>query len=156
MKRGNLEVGRFEVTRAQFAAFDKNFKIEPGTENYPANGITFDQAKGYADWLSKVTGQTWRVPNESEFASLHAAKDGENTLDYWAGYAPNPDDTNRLREKIKELAASAPLLKPVGTFPGQGSETEQPIFDFGRQRRGMGRNHRWQRQTNGRQRGLPL
>jgi dipeptidyl aminopeptidase/acylaminoacyl peptidase len=131
VKRGNLEVGRFEVTRAQFAAFDKNFKIEPGTENYPANGITFDQARGYADWLSKVTGQTWRVPNESEFASLHASKDGENTLDYWAGYAPNPDDTNRLREKIKELAAPAPLLKPVGTFPGQGSETEQPIFDLG-------------------------
>ena len=30
-------------------------------------------------------------------------EDGENTLDYWAGYSPNPDDTIRLREKMKEL-----------------------------------------------------
>ena len=30
VKRGNLEIGRFEVTRAQFTAFDKNYKVEPG------------------------------------------------------------------------------------------------------------------------------
>lgn len=131
VKRGNLEIGRFEVTRAQFSAFDKNYKIEPGTENYPASGISLEQAKAYADWLSKLTGQTWRVPNEAEFTALHASKDGENTLDYWAGYSPNPDDTKRLREKVKELSGPAALLKSVGTFPGQGGETEQPIFDLG-------------------------
>ena len=131
VKRNNLEVGRFEVTRAQFSVFDKNYKVEPGTENYPANGISFDQSKAYADWLSKLTGQTWRVPSDSEFASLHAGKEGENTLDYWAGYSPNPDDANHLRDKIKDLPAAAPLLKPVGTFAGQGSDTEQPIFDLG-------------------------
>jgi dipeptidyl aminopeptidase/acylaminoacyl peptidase len=131
VKRANLEIGRFEVTRAQFAAFDKSYKIEPGTENYPANGITFEQAKAYADWLSRLTGQTWRIPTEFEVKSLYGNKDGENTLDYWAGYSPNPDDTLRLREKLKELPGSAPLLKPVGTFPGQDGNTEQPSFDFG-------------------------
>jgi dipeptidyl aminopeptidase/acylaminoacyl peptidase len=131
VKRDNLEIARFEITRAQFAAFDKNYKIEPGTENYPANGITFEQTKSYADWLSKLTGQIWRVPNESEVKSLYANKDGENTLDYWAGYSPNPDDTSRLREKLKDLPGATPLLKPVGTFSGQGSETEQPAFDLG-------------------------
>ena len=131
VKRGDLEVGRYEVTRAQFAAFDKSYKIEPGTENYPANGVTFAQAEAYADWLFKLTGQTWRVPNENEVAAMADKKDGENTLDYWAGYAPNPDDTNRLREKIKELDGNAPLLKPVGSFPGQGAETEELMFDFG-------------------------
>src|SRR5277367_3747497 len=54
VKRRELEVGRFEVTRAQFAAFDRAHKWEPGTENYPANGITLAQAKAYADWLSKL------------------------------------------------------------------------------------------------------
>ncbi len=131
VKRGDLEIGRYEVTRAQFAAFDKNYKVEPGTENYPATGITLEQAKAYADWLSKLTGQTWRVPDEKEVAALHASKDGENTLDYWAGYAPNPDDTNRLREKVKELGGNAPLLKPAGSFPGQGQEKEELIFDLG-------------------------
>ena len=71
------------------------------------------------------------MPNEDEVASFSAKKDGENTLDYWAGYAPNPDDTKRLHEKIKELSGNAPLLKPVGSFPGQGAENEDLLFDFG-------------------------
>ena len=58
-------------------------------------------------------------------------KEGENTLDYWAGYALNPDDTKRLRENLKELPGTAPLLKPVGNFPGQGQENEELIFDLG-------------------------
>jgi dipeptidyl aminopeptidase/acylaminoacyl peptidase len=131
VKRADLEVGRYEVTRAQFAAFDKNYKVEPGTENYPANGISLEQAKAYADWLSKLTGQTWRVPNEKEVESLYSNKEGENTLDYWAGYAPNPDDTNRLHEKVKELSGNAPLLKPAGSFSGKGDEKEELIFDLG-------------------------
>ncbi len=131
VKRENLEIGRFEVTRAQFVVFDKNYKVDPGTENYPANGITLDQAKAYADWLSKVTGQTWRVPNESEMTAYLGNKEGENTLDYWAGYSPNPDDTVRLREKLKELPGAAPLLKQAGSFAGRGGETESPVFDLG-------------------------
>jgi dienelactone hydrolase len=131
VKRADLELGRFEVTRAQFAAFDKNYKLERGAENYPANGITLDQAKAYADWLSKLTGQSWRVPNETEMTGKFDKRDGENTLDYWAGYSPNPDDTQRLREKLKQLPGSAPLLKPVGSFEGQGQENEDLIFDLG-------------------------
>jgi dienelactone hydrolase len=131
VKRGDVEVGRYEVTRAQFAAFNTNYKLEAGTENYPATGISLDQAQAYAVWLSKLTEQSWRVPNENEVEALHASKDGENTLDYWAGYAPNPDDTNRLREKVKELGGSAPLLRPVGSFAGQGQESEDLIFDLG-------------------------
>jgi dipeptidyl aminopeptidase/acylaminoacyl peptidase len=131
VKRGDLEVGRFEVTRAQFSAFDKNYKAEPGTENYPANNVALEQAKAYADWLSKLTGQTWRVPNESELAGRYDKKEGENTLDYWAGYAANPDDTIRLREKVKLLPGTAPLLKPVGTFVGQGQDKEDLLFDLG-------------------------
>jgi formylglycine-generating enzyme required for sulfatase activity len=131
VKRDELEVGRFEVTRAQFAAFDKSYKVEAGTENYPANGVSLEQARAYAEWLSQLTGQTWRVPTENELAVKYDKKDGENTLDYWAGYPLNPDDAKRLREKVKELNGRAPLLKPVGSFAGQGQEKEEPVFDVG-------------------------
>jgi dipeptidyl aminopeptidase/acylaminoacyl peptidase len=131
VKRGDLEIGRFEVTRAQFSAFDKNYKLERGEENYPANGVTIEQAKAYAEWLSKLTGQTWRVPKEAEMSGKYNQKEEENTLDYWAGYAPNPDDTLRLREKLKELPGAAPLLRPVGTFAGEGQENEDLLFDLG-------------------------
>ncbi len=131
VKRAPLEIGRFEVTRAQFAEFDKSYKIEPGTENYPASGITLGQAKAYAAWLAKLTGETWRIPNESEIAGMNDKHDGENTLDYWAGYALNPEDATRLAKKMAELQGTAPLLRPVGSFAGQGKEGEDLVFDLG-------------------------
>ena len=71
------------------------------------------------------------MPSESEMSGKYDKKEGENTLDYWAGYAPNPDDTLRIREKLKELPGTAPLLKPVGSFAGEGQEKEELIFDLG-------------------------
>src|ERR1700685_2918617 len=62
VKRGEIELGRFEIPRVQFAAFDKDYKVEPGTENYPANGITFDQATAYCRWLAQLTSETYRLP----------------------------------------------------------------------------------------------
>ena len=130
--RGELNIGRFEITRAQFAAFDPNYKVPPGTENYPANGISFEQAKAYVDWLPKL-GKDWpfRLPYEDEVKYLYDNRSEENTLDYWAGYAPNPDDTKKLRELADTLPEPGGLLKEVGSFAGQGGEGEKRIYDLG-------------------------
>jgi formylglycine-generating enzyme required for sulfatase activity len=127
---GDLEVGRFEVTRAQFAQFDKSYAVATGHENFPANGITFDQAKAYCAWLSKTTGDSYRLPNSSEAGSLYSESSGaENTLDYWVGGAVNPDDAEKFQIKVRELGSQAPLLKEVGSFKANGSD--EPIFDLG-------------------------
>jgi dipeptidyl aminopeptidase/acylaminoacyl peptidase len=131
VKRGSIEIGRFEVTRAQYAAFDKDFKFAAGTENYPANAITVEQAKAYCKWLSDLTGETYRLPNGTEAADLYKPRSGENTLDYWAGYAVNPEDAQKLEEKIKELSGDAALLREVGSFAAEGEEGEQLVFDLG-------------------------
>jgi dipeptidyl aminopeptidase/acylaminoacyl peptidase len=127
---GELRIGRFEVTRAQFAEFDKTYKIEPGRENYPANGIPFDRAREYCSWLSKQTGRSYRLPNEEEAEPLYEHTEAEeNTLDHWAGYAVNPDDAARLRETLKEGDGEALLLKEVGSFRAAGDE--EAVFDLG-------------------------
>jgi dipeptidyl aminopeptidase/acylaminoacyl peptidase len=131
VQRGDLFIGRFEVTRVQFAEFDKNYKFDPTTANYPVSGISLDRGRGYVDWLSKQTKDTYRLPYEDEVKDLYNNRDSENTLDYWAGYAVNPEDAARLREKAKELTGTAPLLKEVGSFRGQGKEDEEPIYDLG-------------------------
>jgi len=131
VKRSDLEIGRFEVTRVQFSEFDKTYKYDAGTENCPANGVTLEQAKAYVAWLSKTTNQTWRVPNKNEVASWYESRDGENTLDYWAGYPLNPEDAALLAKKSAELSGGAPLLKPVGSFSGRGKADEELIFDLG-------------------------
>ncbi|MGH9805453.1 MAG: prolyl oligopeptidase family serine peptidase, partial [Candidatus Acidiferrales bacterium] len=125
-----LELGRFEVTRAQFAAFDRSYRVEPGTENFPANGISFERAQAYAAWLSKLAGQTFRLADEKEVKEVYEGAAGkENTLDYWAGYSPNPDDAARLAEKTNELSGATPLLRQVGEFQGAGEE--ELVFDLG-------------------------
>jgi dipeptidyl aminopeptidase/acylaminoacyl peptidase len=131
VRRGDIEIGRFEITRAQYAAFDNDYKFDPGTENYPANGVAFAKAMAYCGWLSKTTGQIYRLPNESEVADLYKDRPGENTLDYWAGYVVNPEDAQRLEAKLNELPGNAPLLREVGSFVGQGEEGEELVFDLG-------------------------
>jgi dipeptidyl aminopeptidase/acylaminoacyl peptidase len=132
VKRGELSIGRFEVTRAQYAAFDKNYKFPAGTENYPANGISFEQAKAYADWLPKLgNNPPFRIAYEDEVKSLYESRAGENVLDFWAGYAPNPEDTASLRKSADALPHPGGLLKEVGSFPGVGEEGEERVYDLG-------------------------
>ncbi len=125
--RGEIEIGRFEVTRAQFAAFDPGYKFPPATENHPASGIGFDAAKAYCAWLAKTTGRQFRLGTEDEMKEMLKASRSENTLDGWAAYAVNADDARRLASLVEGLGAGA-LLKPVGSLAGSG---EDPLFDLG-------------------------
>ena len=127
VQRGDLHIARFEVTRAQFAAFDASYKAAPGTEQFPATGVAFDKAKAYCEWLSKKSGQKFRLATEEEMSAHLKANKSENTLDAWAGYAVNVDDAKRLASIVEGLGEGA-LLKPVGSFAGNG---EDPIFDLG-------------------------
>jgi dipeptidyl aminopeptidase/acylaminoacyl peptidase len=136
-RRGGLEVGRFEVTLGQFEVFTRLARrAKTGEEtapepDRPAHGMQLKDAQEYAAWLSKETGQTWRIPYEDEVKGFYENRQGENTLDYWAGYAPNPEDAEKLREAAKKLNGTGSLLKEVGSFHGQGGDEEQPIYDLG-------------------------
>jgi sulfatase modifying factor 1 len=92
---GSFALGRYEVTRGEFAAFvaetghemrtDCNIPAvgewgirggwehgwrNPGfaqTDRHPAVCIRWTDAKAYADWLSRKTGKTYRLPSEAEW-----------------------------------------------------------------------------------------
>lgn len=138
-----LRVSRFEVTRAQYAAFDPEYEFPGGTGNHPASGVTFEQAQAYAAWLAERTGVPWRLPDVSDTRLLYGSpprdagkkdtdsdsKPEENTLDRWGGYAPNPEDAARLREKAAALGGEAPLLQEVGRYGGRGEGAK--VYDLG-------------------------
>lgn len=125
--RGGIEIGRFEVTRAQYAAFDPDYKYAPGTENYPAMGVSFEGAKRYCEWLSETSGRRFRLGTEEEMEKYLKPAKGENTLDAWAGYTVNADDARRMAASLEALGPGG-LLKPVGSFAGSGDD---PVFDLG-------------------------
>jgi formylglycine-generating enzyme required for sulfatase activity len=124
-----MKLGRFEVTRAQYQQFDSSYPVTAGEENLPASGLSFKQAGDYARWLAGLTAQPFRLPTAAEAEIISASLDESrgNTLAYWAGYAPNPEDQSQIKLALTDTGIPAPLLKNVGSFAGQG---KNPVFDL--------------------------
>ena len=125
----SLQVGRFEVTRAQYRAYDDAYAVPAGTGDYPATGVTQEEAQGYVEWLSETTGHTYRLPTRAEAEALAKARSGaaENTPAYWAGFTPTPDEMARLRPRLLEQDPDA-LLMPVGSRPpGHDKDGSGPL-----------------------------
>ena len=126
-----MHIGRFEVTKAQYAAFDKNYSFPVQESNHPITQLSKDQIQNYLQWINQLTGEQYRLPNKKEAMKLHkkahAKADKENTLNYWAGYALNRDDAMQLKQKLEEEKVD--LVKTVGSFPPQ-KMSEQYLFDL--------------------------
>ncbi len=129
----DVEVGRFEVTRAQWASFDATAGV-PIHANHPVTEMTEEKAKRYLAWLSERTGDEWRLLTVAEFEELEKSKGpDENTLDAWAGYSPSLADARVLARDVIGLGVDV-ALRPVGTRPpgalARGGE-KRLVFDVG-------------------------
>ncbi len=143
-------LGKYEVTRAEFAAFvrdtghkargcwvyggkewkdddSKNWR-DPNfsqSERDPVVCVNWDDAKKYLRWLSRKTGQDYRLPSEAEWE--YAARAGTTTARYWGdaadlacGYANVHDRTSKSENGFTwthhDCRDGYAKTAPVGSF----------------------------------------
>lgn len=104
-------MGKYEVSFEEYDRFAKAAgRRLPGRGRQPAINVSFDDAQAYAEWLSKETGQMYRLPSEAEWE--HAARAGKETA-YWWGPDVGKDQAHCAgcgsRWDAKQTA-------PVGSF----------------------------------------
>jgi serine/threonine protein kinase len=108
----SYEIGKYEVTAIEFSCFlnanprEAPSLYTPGEDNvvlvdassgryhpargkalHPANGISWIAASRYTNWLSKETGQSYRLPTEAEWE--RAARGPQGFFYPWGNGAPN-------------------------------------------------------------------
>jgi formylglycine-generating enzyme required for sulfatase activity len=98
----SFAMGKFEVTFEEYDRFAlATGRLFPGDQGWgrgkrPVINVSWDEAKAYAAWLSKETGNRYRLPTESEWE--YAAR-SEGKDDLWAGTS--------TEEKLTEYAVYA-------------------------------------------------
>ncbi|MDB6012825.1 MAG: hypothetical protein JWL65_5075 [Gammaproteobacteria bacterium] len=78
-----LAIGRTEVSNADYAAYcSRAGHCTPpaGAPEYPATGISIEDARAYVGWLSQVTGAVYRLPTDGEWTYAVTAQGGSTDV----------------------------------------------------------------------------
>jgi formylglycine-generating enzyme required for sulfatase activity len=87
----DFQIGKYEVTQAQWqAVMGNNTSIFQG-ENLPVENVTWSLAHDYLDKLKAKTGQEYRLPTEAEWE--YAARAG-TTTPYYTGACIKSEQAN--------------------------------------------------------------
>ena len=71
-------IGASEVTVEQYRQFDPEYRKGKGLPDEAANGISWNKAVEFCQWLSKKEGKTYRLPTEAEWE--YACRAGTTTV----------------------------------------------------------------------------
>ena len=110
-------LGRYEVTVGQWKACAAEGgcpdlpRMKGYTDATPVYNVTHDDALAYAAWLSRITGQRYRLPSEAEWE--YAARAG-TTTPYWWG---EKIDGNHVLCRKCGSAVEAGTPPPVSSQP---------------------------------------
>lgn len=116
-------ISKYEITFEEYEMFARaTERALPGDNRWgrgtrPIINVSWEDARAYAAWLSSMTGETYRLPTESEWE--YVARAGSRTL-YWWG-----DDTKDAIERANCRRGCYSSFSglfgsktaPVGTYP---------------------------------------
>ncbi len=132
LEEGKTQIGKLEITNAQYKEFYPAYNYPKGQANYPAYSITVENIESYLIWLTKKTGRKYRLPNKIEAQKLEKlAKKNiltENNLNMWAGYEVPFDELELFKQETDIL--NLQLIKSVGSYKPIKFK-DQFIYDLG-------------------------
>ena len=82
-----FSMGKYEVTNAQYRKFKQGHNSGAyegnslNNDSQPVSNVSWYDAVEYAQWLSKMSGRTYRLPSEAEWE--YAARGGVNGRNFW-------------------------------------------------------------------------
>ena len=116
-------IGRYEVTFSDWQQYAEDTATPmPDNEGWglsaqrPVIHVSWHQAVAYSQWLSKVTGQRYRLPTEAEWE--YAARAGSTSYYWWGEQLDSPE--TRPRAHCRGCATSRLIqskTERVGQFP---------------------------------------
>lgn len=137
-----FEIMKYQVTIADYALCvresvclaadtqsqrtDDSPSANPAT--HPVVGISYDDARTYARWLSKKTGEVWHLPTDEQWAFAAGSRFSDDALGSDEG-SDNPA-LRWLRDYEKQSARKQdrnPAIRPIGSF----GENEFGVADIG-------------------------
>lgn len=80
-----LEIMTYQVSAAEYGRCVADGACQPAdgvgaTADPPVTGVSYLDAVSYAAWLSRKTGESWRLPTDEEWAFAAAEKFGDDAL----------------------------------------------------------------------------
>lgn len=154
---GPIAVGKYEVTRAQYAEFaretkreskggcnstlggrfNKNLKASwsspgfPQKDDEPVVCVSWEDAHAYTTWLSKKTGKSYRLLSEAEWE--YVARAGTTGRRFWS----DPDEGNACRYasvadmSFKKVSPGMPIFPCSDEHPYTAPVGKFPANPFG-------------------------
>ena len=128
-----VTVKAFAITKYEVTVADYNhYRLSvPGNEVLPGStkpmtGLTIDEVKAYATWLSQQTGQVYRLPSEAEW---EYAAGGTATTAFWWGPRLKPGRAHCINcsSKFPPIAAASVgqfQPNPFGLYDTSGNVAE--------------------------------
>lgn len=131
--RGSIEVMKYQVTEDQYGqcvsdgACDGLDRAPQAGGIKPVTGVSFLDAERYSAWLSRRTGDVWRLPTDQEWAALAGSKYADDAI------GPGQDTAGPARRWLDQYQAesdNAALPDPADHVPGFFGSNEYGLLDL--------------------------
>ena len=115
-------LGRYPVTCEEYDRFHTKKGQYWGRGRRPVINVSWEDAHAYVAWLSKATGQPYRLPSEAEWE--YAARAGTTTRYWWGDDPPTPKQANFGRNVDETTEVGSYPVNPWGLHDMNGNVWE--------------------------------